>query len=132
MNTSRIKKIIVLLVIIGLIFIQILNPKVNAEGIDINNIFGNEITDDEGNGSDLNNAVNNTSLDNIVNEAANNTSNNATNNVVNNTTKNTTNNTSNNSTLPKTGTSENVLLLLMGICAISGIYAYKKVKEYNM
>lgn len=122
MNTSRIKKILVLLVIVGLIFIQILNPRVNAEGINVNDIFGNEITDEEGNGSDLNKTSNDTTLDNAVNDATN-----KTNNTVNNTT-----NTTNNTTLPKTGTSENVLIVLIGVCAISGVYAYKKVKEYNM
>ena len=53
-----------------------------------------------------------------------NTANNKVNNVVNNKT--------NNTTLPKTGTSENVLIALMAICVISSVYAYKKVKEYNM
>lgn len=134
MNTSRIKKILVLLLIIGLIFIQVLNPKVHAEGLDINNLFGNEITDEEGNGSDLNNVENNVVANNTVN---NNTSLNSilsNNTVANNTTTNntTTNNTTNNTTLPKTGTSENILISLMVICAISGVYAYKKVKEYNM
>ena len=108
---SSVKKIAVILLIVSLILIQVMNPVVRAEEINFNNLFGNEITDNEGNGSDLNvpanNAVeNNTPVENTAN--------------------------TNNTTLPKTGANENILIALIGVCIISSVYAYKKVKEYNM
>lgn len=98
MNISKIKKILVLTLIIGLIFIQVLNPKVMAE-TDLDNLFGNQFGDPLGDHK-------NVSVDN--NEEPQNTA------------------------LPKTGANENIIITLMAICAISGVYAYKKVKEYNM
>ncbi len=59
---------------------------------------------------------------------------NTTNNVTNiaNTT-NTTNNTSSNETLPKTGITEDYAIIAFAVvCGISAIYAYKKVKNYNI
>ena len=119
MNRSKVKKIASILLIVGLICIKLINPTVNAEEIDINSLFGNEI----GNGSDLNTQQENI-VENTANKQVQNTTNNQVNNVVNNKT--------NNTTLPKTGTSENVLIALMVICIVSSVYAYKKVKEYNM
>ena len=40
--------------------------------------------------------------------------------------------TNTNKTLPKTGTNENIIIGLMVICTVAGIYAFKKVKDYNM
>lgn len=58
-----------------------------------------------------------------------------TNNITNITnTNNTTNNTSaTNETLPKTGITEDYAIIAFAvICGISAIYAYKKVKNYNI
>lgn len=57
-------------------------------------------------------------------------------NVIANTSSNTTNSTSyrNNTqnTLPKTGVTDGyVVAILVAICAISAIYAYKKIRDYN-
>lgn len=60
---------------------------------------------------------------------------NNTNNITNITnTNNTTNNTSaTNETLPKTGITEDYAIIAFAvICGISAIYAYKKVKNYNI
>ena len=49
-------------------------------------------------------------------------------NVVMNTTTNT-----NTETLPKTGVTDGyVVAILVTVCAISAIYAYKKIRDYNM
>ncbi len=46
---------------------------------------------------------------------------------------NTTNNESANETLPKTGITEDYAIIAFAvICGISAIYAYKKVKKYNI
>ena len=55
-------------------------------------------------------------------------------NVVMNTTTNTNVNTNTNTeTLPKTGVTDGyVVAILVTVCAISAIYAYKKIRDYNM
>lgn len=86
-------------------------------------------------------AVNNTT-DNTANAASNNTSaivgstvnntNNTTNSTSNNTTNNTARNTSTNtSKLPYAGTSSSVIFIVIAL-AISALYAYKKVSDYNV
>ena len=51
----------------------------------------------------------------------------------NNNTTNTTNNTNNtNNTMPNTGIGENSSLIIIAIAGISAIYAYRKIKEYNI
>lgn len=115
---SGMKKMAVIFVIVALILLQVMNPVVKAEELDLGNLFGNEITDNDGNGSDLNVPANNTVENNIpVNNA---------------TVDNTPNKNTNNTTLPKTGANENMLIVLISVCVISSIYAYKKVKEYNV
>lgn len=51
-----------------------------------------------------------------------------------NTEQNTTNNTANTTTtLPKTGVADGyVVAILVGVCAVSAIYAYKKIRDYNV
>jgi uncharacterized MnhB-related membrane protein len=55
-------------------------------------------------------------------------------NVVMNTTTNKNVNTNTNTeTLPKTGVTDGyVVAILVTVCAISAIYAYKKIRDYNM
>lgn len=49
-----------------------------------------------------------------------------------NTTSYRTNNTTNTQTLPKTGVTDGyVVAILVTVCAISAIYAYKKIRDYN-
>ena len=115
MNTGKIKKIVILSIIIGTIFIQVLNPNVNATDYDFNAMFGNQMGTEIGNHTNLtieNNTTNNNETDETGNKVV--------------------NNSTNKTTLPKTGANENILITLMVVCAISGVYAYKKVKEYNM
>lgn len=59
-------------------------------------------------------------------------SNNTTNNTANNTTNNTAKNTSTNSSkLPYAGTSSSVIFIVIAL-AVSALYAYKKVSDYNV
>ncbi len=56
-----------------------------------------------------------------------------TNNTVNNIVENTNTNASTNETLPKTGVTEDYAIIAFAVvCGISAIYAYKKVKKYNV
>lgn len=72
---------------------------------------------------------NTTNTTNTVN-TVNTTNNTTTNNVVN-TTK-TYNNTTN-TTLPKTGENDiYIIVALVAVCGISAIYAYKKIRDYNI
>ena len=72
-----------------------------------------------------------------------NTEQNTTDNTTSNTTANTTYNALNTSTtyntanttttLPKTGVADGyVVAILVGVCAVSAIYAYKKIRDYNV
>lgn len=70
--------------------------------------------------------------------AQNETVNNTVNNTINNTTYNTVNttqtyNTSATNTLPQTGVTDGyVVAILVTVCAISAIYAYRKIRDYNV
>ena len=96
-------------------------------------------TEEETSNNISNNTSNNTSRNtsnNISNNISNNTSNNTSNNIVNNTSNssssyNSANSVTNSSKLPHTGTSSKVVLLVV-VSAMSAIYAYKKVSDYNM
>ena len=74
-----------------------------------------------------NNSVNNNAVNNPVN-------NNAVNNSVNNTPATTTyNNTPTNTTkLPQTGIEDYALWLIIPVCVVSALYAYKKIRDYNV
>lgn len=67
-----------------------------------------------------NNTANNSSISNNTNNTANN-----------NTSVYNTNNTSNSSHLPYTGTNSKAMLLIV-VFALSAVYAYKKVSDYNV
>lgn len=74
------------------------------------------------------NTYNDTNVENTVPNIVSNT----TTNVVNNTTSYRTNNTTTNTTLPQTGVTDGyVVAILVTVCAISAIYAYKKIRDYN-
>lgn len=119
MSRSKVVKILILLLVLSLIIIQA--SRVGAMTI-------NQILGESNETSDLtdNTASNNTETD-LFNTTTTNTSNTTPiTSISNNTATNT------NKTLPKTGTNENIIIGLMVICTAAGIYAFKKVKEYNM
>lgn len=86
-------------------------------------------------GANTNNSVNTNNVVNAPNITAsvnNSTNNNTANNASNNTsTYNNTNNTSKSSSLPYTGSDSKTVLLIV-VFAISAVYAYKKVSDYNV
>ena len=74
------------------------------------------------------NTYNDANVENTVPNIVSNT----TTNVVNNTTSYRPNNTTTNTTLPQTGVTDGyVVAILVTVCAISAIYAYKKIRDYN-
>ncbi len=116
MSRKKVVKIFILLLVLGLIIIQ--TCRVGAMTID--QILG------EGNETSNLQQTDNTSTE-LFNTAGNTTTNTTPiTSVSNNTATNT------NKALPKTGTNENIIIGLMIICTIAGVYAFKKVKDYNM
>lgn len=98
----------------------------------VTNVFATDImnslnTAENKNVQEIENRGNNT-VNNLNN--TNNTANNAVNNVTNNTRNNTTNNTNKVTTMPNTGVDYSILLIV-AICGISAIYAYKKISDYK-
>ena len=116
MSRNKVVKILILLLVLTLIVIQ--TCRVGAMTIDQILGPGNETSN-----LTENTASNNTATD-LLNTASNNTT--PITSISNNTATNT------NKTLPKTGTNENIIIGLMVICTVAGIYAFKKVKDYNM
>ncbi len=109
-------KILSMILIIGLLFV-VLQTSVLANDVDdfLNSYLGGyeQIgnTEDSGNTLGGNNVVAPTNTSNI----------------------NGTNNTSVNETLPKTGITEDYAIIAFAvICGVSAIYAYRKVKNYNI
>lgn len=103
------RKILSVILIISLVFI-VLQTSVIATDLDLNSILSGTIPE----------------IENITNENAVET-NNITNVV------NTNNNQSPDETLPKTGVTENYAIISFAvICGVSAIYAYRKVKNYNI
>ena len=78
--------------------------------------------------------LNSTGGNTATNVVENNTTNNTVNNVVNNTVANTNTNKVNNltNTLPKTGIEDSPAAIIMIIGVISAVYAYKKIRDYNI
>lgn len=111
---KMIKKVLSVILVISLLFV-VLQTTVLASGLE----------DIPGLDEILNSG-------NTTNETSSGTTN--TNNVTNiANTSNTTNNTSANETLPKTGITEDYAIIAFAvICGVSAIYAYKKVKNYNI
>ena len=118
MSRNKVVKIFILLLVLGLIIIQ--TCTVGATTIE--EILG---TGNETSNLTENTATNNTATD-LLNTAGNTANTAPITSISNNTATNT------NKTLPKTGTNENIIIGLMIICTAAGIYAFKKVKEYNM
>lgn len=112
MSRNKVVKILILLLVLTLIVIQ--TCRVGAMTIDQILGPGNETSNLTENTASNNTATNNTANTTPITSISNNTT------------------TNTNKTLPKTGTNENIIIGLMVICTVAGIYAFKKVKDYNM
>ena len=121
MNKSKVTKILVLLLILGLIIIK----ACSVGAASISEIVGS-------NNETSNLQTGNESFDNLLNAGVNQNTVNTANTPANNTINRVANKTNTNSSLPKTGTNENIIIGLMIVCTAAGIYAFKKVKDYNM
>ena len=80
-------------------------------------------------------AQNNVVANNVVNNVNNVANNNVTSIVNTNTNTNTNKTTSvynNTTSLPKTGANDYAVFLIIAICAVSAVYAYKKIRDYNI
>ena len=141
MNRKSILKIGMVILMVAVIFMQAYRIQASSGGLSFSDLAGNEIADENGVTSGLNMANNvagnnvtgnNTAGNNVVGNNTANTAKNTTNNTAN-TEKNTTNNTANkNTTLPQTGTNENIIIGLMIIFVGVGVYTFKKVRDYNI
>lgn len=78
------------------------------------------------------NVVNNSATNNTANNTVNNTTNNSTNNIVGNVSNSSKYNNTNTTNLPKTGANDYALIAVIAICIVSAIYAYKKIRDYNV
>ena len=133
--------IILMFVLCGNLYSFATEENTTGNTVTITPITSGNVGNSTGNNStnNTNTADNNTTTNSIIapsNNTANNTnvaSNaNNTNNTANNTTVyNNTNSTSNSSGLPYTGTNSKAMLLII-VFAISAVYAYKKVSDYNV
>lgn len=119
-NMSKLKNILII-VIISILFLTMVNAANATDDNDFSNII------DEG--SNSNNASNNNINNNNTNN--NNTSNNTNNNnTANNSIKSSITNTN---TLPKAGATQNIAAgVIVVIFGISAVYAYKKIRDYNV
>lgn len=116
---SKTKELIICLISVAILILAVTT---NVFASDLNELLG-----------DANSTSNNYSQ---ISEVSNNSNTNSTsiNNITNtnNTTKATTNNSnSTNTTIPYTGVDYSVVLII-AICGISAIYAYKKIRDYNI
>ena len=117
---SNLKKVVVLLVIV-LLLVGI-SVQVNAENglMDLNNfISSNSVTNDTTNTTGTNTTTNTTNTTNTTGGT-----------VIQPTSNRTTNGVGNN--LPQTGVTEDITVaFFIVVCAISAIYAYKKIRDYK-
>ncbi len=125
-KTNLIKMLVVMAISVMVMFFNtcVLAAEVDDDGYE-------DLTEALGNSSSNNSANNNSS--NTSNNTANTNTNNTSNNTSN-TNTNKSNNSSvyNNTSLPKTGLSDSIpVVLLVVVFGASAIYAYKKVNEYK-
>lgn len=120
------KILVTIVILLGMLF---LSNQVKADDIINNNvpvvtpntITNNAIGNENTNTGNTNTAVNNVSSNSIVSPTTNNTATNKTNSSTYNTTD-----------LPKTGAEDyTVVFIIMGVCGIAAIYAYRKMNDYN-
>lgn len=128
-------KILLSFVAIALIFVLLGNVYSLATENTNNTVTITATTDTTGGNSNENtNSNTNTNTANITSIVSSNTNttDNTSNNTANNTsTYNNTNATTNSSSLPYTGTNSKTIVLVV-LFAISAVYAYKKVSDYNI
>lgn len=91
----------------------------------------NATSNNTSNTNATNNTGNTNKTTNITSVVQNNTSNNTANNTNNTSVYNNANSTTNSTNLPYTGTSSKTIAFVV-IFAISAVYAYKKVSDYNV
>lgn len=115
MSKIKTKELIICVVTLAILVLSI-----------VTDVFASDIMDTLGNNSATNNNI--SQIVDRSNNTANNTTNNTTNNVVNKT-NNIANNT-NKTTMPDTGVDYSILLIV-AVCGISAIYAYKKISDYK-
>lgn len=130
LKMKKVFVIVTMILVVGLL--GVMSLEVNATGLDIDNpvnLTGN--LDIITGGDDLNNSTNNTTTllpeNNTTNESINNTT-----SVIQPVVDNNNTNSSEN-TLPKTGVTEDVtVMFFIIVCVVSAIYAYKKIRDYNV
>ena len=136
--SSKSKKILGLITIVVLLLICIGGSEVSATNIvamNISNTAGNKAnTSVNASAINITTGGESSTKNNVVNNATNNTANtnkntNANINVNNKSLYNNAN--KNSSSLPYTGTSDSVLFIV-GALLVSAIYAYKKIRDYNV
>ena len=132
------KKILSILIVTILLLVCVLNSKVfatnNLVTIDASNTSGADTT---GTGASAI-TITSSSSNNTTNSAGN-TANNSVNNLTANTNSNNnaassynnTSNSTNRTGLPYTGTNSSVIFIVMAL-VVSAVYAYKKVRDYNV
>ena len=134
MNKKSLLKIGTIILLIAVIFVQAYRIQAMSFS-ELAGNAGNEIPDENGVTSGLNQtAGNNAAANNAAdNNAANNAGNNAVNKAGNNAANNAANKAGNkNTSLPQTGTNENIIISLIVIFAGIGVYTFKKVRDYNI
>ena len=129
-------KELVICIISILVLVLAITTNVFATGTpDLNTLLSNtdnNLTNSNVPNNTSGNLIEPTVSNTTSNSIDNNTSNNTINNTVNNTTNNT-NNAANNNTvaMPYTGVNNSVIVII-AVCGVSAIYAYKKIRDYNV
>lgn len=112
---TNVKKVILMMLVVLLLGVSITTVFATDEPIIV------EPNTVEGNTQNTANTANTT---NTANTANNNTS------IIGNTTNNTSSY-NNTTTLPQTGAGDYMMILIIGVFAVSAVYAYKKVRDYK-
>ena len=128
---KRTKEIVVFVVALLILVFTINDVSATSGGnTDWNSLLNPNNTSNNSNTGNTNSNTNDTYQNiNIVNNT--NTNTNTENNVVN-VVNNTNVNANTNTSVPYTGIDNTSILVIIGICGISAIYAYKKIRDYNI
>lgn len=115
---SKLKKLVVLLVVVVLMVGLCMQVKATDNPIDVTNLLTSNTTDGSNN-TNTTNSINQNSTTNTANES-----------VVQPDTNKTEGSSENN--LPQTGVTEDItVMFFIVVCAVSAIYAYKKIRDYK-
>ena len=130
---SKTKELIIMILSVTVLFFAIATNVFATDDVqDLNSLLGNSNNANANVNNDYNeigNVNNNAVNNNVVNNDALNNINNSEN--VNNVNDNVNNNVNNNSGMPYTGVNSSAIVFIV-ICGISAIYAYKKIRDYNV